>query len=114
MAPTIARQELSALLASANPPLLLEALPAQYFDDWHLPGARNMPHDAVAELAPRLASHKTAPVVVYCASSTCQNSHIAANRMKQLGYSDVRVYAEGKKDWLEAGMPIEQGSVVSA
>src|SRR5256885_7248605 len=87
----ITREELSSLLASARPPLLLEALPPKYFEDSHLPGARNMPHDAVAELAPTLAPDKTTPIVVYCANAACQNSHIAAARLKQLGYIDVRV-----------------------
>jgi len=114
MTHTITREQLSTLLASANRPLLLEALPAKYFDDAHLPGARNMPHDAVAELAPRLAPDKTAPIVVYCANAACQNSHIAAVRLKQLGYSDVRVYAAGKQDWVDAGLPVEHGSAVPA
>jgi rhodanese-related sulfurtransferase len=111
---TITREQLRSLLISANPPLLLEALPAKYFDDSHLPGARNMPHDVVAELAPRLAVDKAAPIVVYCANAACQNSHIAAVRLKQLGYVDVRVYAAGKQDWIDAGLPVEHGSAVPA
>jgi len=111
---TTTRDELSSLLASARPPLLLEALPAKYFEDSHLPGARNMPHDAVAELAPTLAPDKATPIVVYCANAACQNSHSAAARLKQLGYTDVRVYAEGKQDWIGAGLPVEQGSAVAA
>jgi rhodanese-related sulfurtransferase len=114
MSRTISRQELFSLIASAQPPVILEALPARYFDDWHLPGARNMPHDEVRTVAPRLAPDKSAPVVVYCANSACQNSHIAAGVMGQLGYTDVRVYAEGKKDWQEAGLPVEQGRAVTA
>jgi rhodanese-related sulfurtransferase len=111
---TITREQLSSLLESASPPLLLEALPAKYFDDAHLPGARNMPHDAVAELAPRLAPDKTAPIVVYCANAACQNSPIAAVRLRQIGYTDVRVYAAGKQDWIDAGLPVEHGSTVPA
>jgi rhodanese-related sulfurtransferase len=114
MEATINREQLSSLLESANPPLLLEALPAKYFDDAHLPGARNMPHDAVAELAPRLAPDKTAPIVVYCANAACQNSHIAAGRLQQLGYTNVRVYAAGKQDWIDAGLPVEHGNAVPA
>jgi rhodanese-related sulfurtransferase len=114
MAHTITREELSSLIAAGRAPLLFETLSAQYFDDWHLPGARNMPHDAVAELAPRLAPDKTAPIVVYCANAACQNSHIAAACLTQLGYADVRVYAGGKKDWLEAGLAVERGSAVTA
>ena len=113
MKQTITREELSSVLASANPPLLFEALPAKYFNEGHLPGARNMPHDEVAALAPRLAPDKVAPIVVYCANAACQNSHIAAGRLGQLGYSDVRVYAAGKQDWIDAGLPVEQQRAVA-
>jgi rhodanese-related sulfurtransferase len=114
MEATVTREQLSSLLDSASPPLLFEALPAKYFDDAHLPSARNMPHDAVAELAPRLAPDKTAPIVVYCANAACQNSHIAAGHLKLLGYTDVRVYAAGKQDWIDAGLRVEHGSAVPA
>ena len=113
MAPTITRDQLASLIAAGKAPLLFEALPAKYFDDWHLPGARNLPHDAVAELAPQLAPDKAAPVVVYCANAACQNSHIAAGLLKQLGYADVRVYAQGKQDWLEAGLAVERSAVTA-
>src|ERR1043166_7607025 len=110
----ITREELSSLLASARPPLLLEALPPKYFEDSHMPGARTSPPTAAPERAPPLAPDKAAPIFVYCPSPACQNSHIAAARLKQLGYTDVRVYAEGKQDWIGAGLPVEQGSAVAA
>jgi rhodanese-related sulfurtransferase len=65
------------------------------------------PHDRVAELAPTLLPDRQAEIVVYCASSSCQNSHIAAQRLIQLGYTNVAVYAGGKQDWEEAGLPFE-------
>jgi hypothetical protein len=37
------------------------------------------------------------------------NSTIAAARLPALGDSDVRKYAEGKQDWVEAGLPVESG-----
>jgi len=43
---------------------------------------------------------------VYCASATCRNSDIAASQFDALGFADVRVYLEGKKDWMEAGLPV--------
>jgi rhodanese-related sulfurtransferase len=103
MTRTISRAELLARLA-ANPQLaLLEALPQKYYDDWHLPGARHFPHDRVRELAQAVVPDKRTEIVVYCASATCQNSHIAANLLRQLGYGDVAVYAGGKEDWLAGG-----------
>ena len=96
---TITREELSSLLASANPPLLFEALPATYFNAQHLPGARNMPHDEVAALAPRLAPDRTAPVVVYCANAACQNSHIAAGDAALVAHpEDADKLVQGEAD----------------
>jgi rhodanese-related sulfurtransferase len=114
MPATIAREDLVARIQSGNPPVLLEALPERYFAQKHLPGALHFPHDQVAELAPRIVPDRSTPIVVYCASRTCQNSHIAAQRLAQLGYADVAVYAGGKQDWEEAGLRFETGETVTA
>jgi len=105
---TISRQDLHAKLAARHPVVLVEALPEQYFAEEHLPGALNMPHDRTRELAPRLLPDKSVEIVTYCASATCQNSHIAADTLRAMGYADVRVYAGGKQDWIEAGLPTEK------
>ena len=107
MTPTITREQLSSLIASGNSPLLFEALPAQYYDDWHLPGARHFPHDQARALAPQVVPYKAAEIVVYCASKTCQNSHIAASMLRQIGHANVAVYAGGKEDWAEGGLARE-------
>lgn len=86
---------------------LVEALPHRYYAAEHLPGALHLPHDEVEALAPQLLQDKQASIVVYCASATCQNSHIAAERLARMGYADVAVYVAGKKDWIEAGLPVE-------
>ena len=102
----ISRDELAPRLADPRL-VLLEALPEKYYRDGHLPGARWFPHDRARELAAVAAPRKDAPVVVYCASATCQNSHVAAKVLVDLGYQDVRVYAGGKADWADAGLPLE-------
>lgn len=114
MSHTISRSELQTNLASGNPPVLLEALPAKYFLEGHLPGARHMPHDEVKALAPTLVPNKASEVVVYCASQTCRNSHIAAQSLRIMGYEHVRVYEGGKKDWVEAGLRLVPGHVPAA
>ncbi len=97
----VSRNELQSRL-NANPRLvLLEALPEKYYNDWHLPGALHFPHDQARTLAPLVVPYKATEIVVYCASKTCQNSHIAANVLRQLGYNNVSVYAGGKEDWKE-------------
>ena len=109
MTKEISLEDLKLRLQSATPPILLEALPAKYYDDWHLPGARHLPHDEVRQRAASTVADRSAPIVVYCASDTCRNSHIAASQLAQLGYVDVSVFAGGKKAWSEAGLPVETG-----
>jgi len=105
---TIDRVTLNQLLQSEHAPVLVEALPEKYYRDWHLPDARHLPHDEVQLRAVTVLPDKSVPVVVYCASRTCQNSHIAAALLVRLGYTDVSVYPGGKQDWSEAGLPIER------
>jgi rhodanese-related sulfurtransferase len=108
MTKLIDRETLVHKLHSAGRPVLVEALPEKYWHDWHLPGARHMPHDRVAALASTVLPDKSAEIVVYCASATCQNSHIAARQLERLGYASVAVYAGGKQDWHDAGLPVER------
>jgi rhodanese-related sulfurtransferase len=107
----ITRDELKAALDRGEGLTLVEALPEQYYRKAHLPGALLLPHDQVDELAPTLLPDKDAAIVVYCANLPCQNSEIAAARLIELGYTDVRDYAEGKQDWIDAGLPTESGRV---
>ncbi len=109
MISTITRDELKAVLEGPAKLVLVEALPAKYYLDKHLPGAINIPHDEVDALAASLLPDKDAPIVVYCANGPCRNSGIAAARLTELGYTSVRDYHEGKADWIEAGLPVESG-----
>ncbi len=89
--------------------IIVEALGPAYYEDAHLPGALNLPHDQVDELAPEVLPDKDAAVVVYCSNLACQNSVVASRRLVQLGYTNVFEYEEGKQDWIEAGLPTESG-----
>lgn len=108
MSKLITREELQARIATNPTLLILEALPEKYYRDGHLPGAKHMPHDQTAALAPALAPDRDTEIVVYCASKTCQNSHIAANVLKQIGYGNIAVYGGGKQDWVDAGLSLEK------
>ena len=109
MVQEISRDELQQKLGAGENLVIVEALGPMYYADAHLPGALNLPHDQVDELAPSLLPDKDQPVVVYCSNRPCQNSVIAAQRLVELGYTQVYDYAEGKQDWIEAGLPVERG-----
>lgn len=106
--PAITRSEIQAKLAAGDALVIVEALGPMYYDDAHLPGARNLPHDRVDELAPSAIPDKGAFVVVYCSNTACQNSVIASRRLAELGYTNVHEYVDGKQDWIDAGLPVEQ------
>jgi rhodanese-related sulfurtransferase len=107
MAQTITRDALKAKLDSEAGVVLVEALPEKYFRHSHLPSAINIPHDQIDVLAPQLLADRAAEIVVYCANAACQNSRIAAQRLSELGYTNVAVYEPGKADWIDAGLPVE-------
>ena len=114
MVAIIAREELKAKLDRGHPVVLVEALPEKYYRHAHLPGAINIPHDQVDALAPRMLPDKAAEIVVYCANGPCRNSGLAAARLAELGYGNVRDYHEGKADWIAAGYPVESGPAAAA
>ncbi len=105
----ITRDELKQRLDRGDAVTVVEALGPMYYEDAHIPGALNLPHDEVDQLAPQLLPDKDAAVVVYCSNLECQNSGIASRRLVQLGYTNVFDYEEGKQDWSGAGLPTESG-----
>jgi rhodanese-related sulfurtransferase len=104
----ITRQDLEQEIA-AERVTVVETLGPMYYDSGHLPGAINIPHTDVAELAPALLPDKDAAIVTYCSNTACRNSEIAANQLAAMGYTTVRKYAEGKDDWRDAGLPLVVG-----
>ena len=112
MTNTITRRELLDAIVAGDV-TVVEALPAPYYEDAHLPGAINIPHTEVAALAPELLPDKDAAIVTYCSNPACRNSGVAAAQLAKLGYTNVRKYAEGKDDWRAAGLPLEQGAPVA-
>jgi rhodanese-related sulfurtransferase len=102
----ISTAELARRLGSERPPLVAEILGPQYFASGHLPGAINLPLEGFAAAAERALPDKTAEIVVYCASATCQNSDMAERKLTSLGYRNVRVFRGGKAAWKEAGHPL--------
>lgn len=70
MVRTISRDELKEKIDRNDDFLLVETLPATAFHHNHLPGAINLPPDAVSKLASQLLPDKSADIVVYCAKDT--------------------------------------------
>lgn len=100
-------EELKKLLEAGEDLVVVEALPAEYYRSGHLPGAAHLPLESIDHRAATVIPDHRAPVVVYCASDTCENSHLAAKRLVELGYENVSVYPGGKADWKKLGHSLE-------
>jgi rhodanese-related sulfurtransferase len=107
---TINGQELKRQLDLGNGLVVAEALPEEYYRAGHIPSAVHLPLETLDRRAAEVIPDLDGPVVVYCASETCENSHIAAKRLTELGYGNVSVYAGGKADWKELGLPFEKAA----
>ena len=112
MTTTISRQELQCRIDQGGI-TVLEALPVSYWEKEHLPGAIAFPLDDIEGQAERVLPDKAAAIAVYCSNAVCNNSHLVAARLTELGYTSVFRYTEGKQDWIEAGLPVESATPVA-
>lgn len=109
----ISLETLRAQLSNHEPVRVLEILPREYFDSGHLPGAENLPLNGLDQAVRTMIPDRRALIVTYCSGPTCNNSHLAARRLAELGYENVRVFAGGKAAWRDAGLPLEDATPVS-
>jgi rhodanese-related sulfurtransferase len=85
---------------------LVEVLPAEEYEELHLPGAISIPLKQLdAQSTRRL--ERSREVVVYCWDALCDMSPRAAARLDTLGFARVYDYPLGKVDWLAHGLPAE-------
>ena len=106
MTTLITRDELRAEI-DAGTVIVLDALGGAYYEQQHLPGALPLVADEVATRAGELLPDRSAAIVTYCSNAACPNSQQVADRLASLGYTNVRKYADGIQDWVEAGLPVE-------
>ena len=86
---------------------VVDALPASYYDQQHLPGALNLFVDDARDRALEVLPDKSAAIVAYCSNEACPNSEGVVRVLTSLGYTNVRKYREGIQDWVAAGLPTE-------
>ena len=107
MIEVISRSELVERMDRGDDFVLLEALPTIVYNQARLPGAVNLPLEQISEMAPKLFPDRSTDIVVYCAGPRCVTSRRAVRELTALGYTRVRHYVGGKKDWFDAGLRIE-------
>jgi rhodanese-related sulfurtransferase len=73
----------------------------QFFAGELIPGSRRIPLDRIDEGVKELP--KDAEIVTYCAGPACSQSTQAAEKLSDLGYTNVRAYLDGLEGWKAAG-----------
>jgi len=109
--PQISRDELQRKVEAGDRFVLVDALAPMSFARSHLPGAINLPLEWVDDRGPRKIPDLDLEVVVYCVDVDCDSSVLVAERLIELGYRNVRHYPGGKREWVEAGLPLEGGGI---
>lgn len=93
--------------------ILIDVLGKESYEARHLPEARHasVHEDDFLENTALLAPDREKPVVVYCASFSCQASPAAADKLIDAGYTNVYDFAGGLADWADAGYSFEGSTV---
>jgi len=109
MRKTISTDDLAKKLESENKPLLVDVLSEKSFGAWHIPGAKNLPYspEFTAQFKSAFPEPIDAEIIVYCASSGCQMSSLAADALTQAGYTNVIHYEDGLAGWKNSGRELE-------
>jgi rhodanese-related sulfurtransferase len=108
---TVSLDDLREKIEQGEEFVLVDALSLISYAASHLPGAVHIPPDLVDDRAPRRIPDLDTEIVVYCSNPDCESSVAVAARLLELGYTNVRHYPGGKREWIEAGLPLEGGRV---
>jgi len=93
-----------------NSALLMDARPMGKFLAETIPGALYMNDEELDKLAGRFPTDKNTNIIAFCAGYDCHKSHVVADKLFDLGYKKVSVYAGGLPAWKEAQMQTTAGA----
>jgi rhodanese-related sulfurtransferase len=87
--------------------MIIDSRPAaRRYDVGHIPGAVNIPDSQFDKLKHLLPEDKAKLLIFYCGGLDCMLSHDSAKKAEALGYTNIKVYAEGEPEWVKRGLPL--------
>lgn len=95
----------------------LDARRSADYADGHVKGAWSLPvwedgvQEAIIRFEAQAAPDPKAPLVLYCSGGDCEDSHLLARRLLELGYRNLLMYGGGWPDWAAKGRPAAKGGV---
>ena len=88
--------------------LFVNALPAEMYEQEHIPGSVNIPANNPVTYFNKLGDvDKNRKVITYCANEKCKASTTIAMFLKSKGFTDVNEYKGGMKGWKAGNYPVE-------
>lgn len=96
------------LLINREDALVLDVRAPAEFAGGHIPDAKNVPADKLADRLGELEKFKGRPVIVNCNSGN--RSTGACGALKKAGFEKVYNLAGGVGEWARAGLPMKKGA----
>ena len=100
-------------MAGPDRPVLVNALAREAFDETRISGSISMPAHEAVRLAPAVLA-KDQPIVVYCSSRSCTASPTLAQKLVDLGFTEVLDFEGGVEEWERAGYPMQRSHAAAA
>jgi rhodanese-related sulfurtransferase len=76
--------------------MIIDARPKRAkYDKGHIPMAVSIPDSKFDKMTDKLPADKNALLIFYCGGLKCKLSHKSAAKAEKLGYTNVKVFAEG-------------------
>ncbi len=91
--------------------LFIDARPWAKFFGSTIIGSLNTPDTKFDKYVGFMPANKKTPIVTFCGGYGCDKSHIVANKLRVLGYKNIKVLAAGFPAWKKAGYPTTGGNV---
>jgi rhodanese-related sulfurtransferase len=99
-----APQELVQRQSAGESVLVIDVRSPEEFAAGHVPGAVNLPHDAITGNEPVLKDWKQKPVVIYCRSG--RRASTAAGVLEKQGFTKLEHLAGDMPGWQAQGRPV--------
>lgn len=85
----------------------------EYFHGELIPGSHRVPLDRLGRTLSETKLSKDVEIITYCGGPQCPQSMLAAQKLIELGYANVKAYEGGLEEWKAAGhevVHVEQGA----
>ena len=105
---TISTEQLQQRLEQSNSLHFWNVLTDGYFKGEMIPGSRRVPLDTIGREVSQTQSPKSEEIIVYCGGPKCPQSLQAAQKLADLGYTNVKAYEGGLEEWKNAGNRVER------